>query len=122
MSTFLAAKARPQSQRSHTSYSRHDILRGGALIILVHSVILFNAFFAAVLLPFASGCCTSMLFAFLSVLGTISVRTSSGYNLAMGLFVWPVEVRTFAARIWPSFPLIKSTITASFHFILGISS
>jgi len=40
--------------------------------------------------------------------------TSSGYNLEIGMFVLPVEVRILAARINPSPPgIFKSSITAS---------
>ena len=90
--------------------------------MFVHSDIFFNALLAAVRLLLISGLCGGTPSDLCSVLDMISARTSRGYNFAMGLFVWPVEVRKFAARIRPSFPVMRSSITASFHFILGLSS
>ncbi len=49
--------------------------------------------------------------------------TSSGYSFTIGLVVKsPLLVRSLAARVSPSFPVISSSITASFHRVLGESS
>ena len=48
--------------------------------------------------------------------------TSRGYSLETGRLVYPVLVRMCAALTKPSPPLIRSSITASFHDDLGPSS
>ena len=51
-----------------------------------------------------------------------SVRNSSGYNFIIGRVVVPVLVLTVADRVCPSFPVCKSSTTAVFQAILGLSS
>ena len=58
----------------------------------------------------------------LSVSETTFARTLSGYNLAVGLFGRPIEVRRLAVHVRQSFSLITSSVTASFYLILGQSS
>ena len=58
----------------------------------------------------------------LSVSETTFARTLSGYNLAVGLFGRPIDVRRLAVHVRQSFSLITSSVTASFYLILGQSS
>ena len=115
----------PAMSRS-TLCNIHDILLG-ELIMFVYFDIFFQAFFAAVLLLLISdsGCCTFPSSDYFSVLGVMSAPCSHLKRAIVSQWVClftPVDVRTLAALMWPSFPLIRSTTTASFHFILGLSS
>lgn len=53
----------------------------------------------------------------------LSINISSGYRFTMGLEVYSqLLVCIFATRVSPSMPVISSSITASFHLVLGKSS
>ena len=55
------------------------------------------------------------------IVSVLDLDTSNGTSLAIGLFVLPVAVLILAALTRPSFPLISSSITASFQVVQGVS-
>ena len=68
----------------------------------------------SVALPSSSSATTSALL--------VPAVPSSGSSLEMGLFVHPLAVCKFAARVSPSLPVISSSIIANTQLILGMSS